>query len=125
MLDRPRIKEVVYELEFVETAFVARSGPGLKGVPDGAKAMDVVGHSRGRVLERHGETPLDMGADLGPQPQQQPALADLLKIPGGHRHRKRAAGKSDCDVGAQGHVLGAERRLKQGKEGIIFCLEGP
>ena len=100
VIDGTRVEERVDQLETVELAFVVRARAVLKRVPNRAHAADVVGHARGRVIEGHGETALDVRPYLRTQPQVQAAAGIALQVPGGLRHREWRARESHRDVGA-------------------------
>ena len=97
MLDRAGIEEVADQREAVEAAFVRRARGVLEGVQDRAEAADVVDDPRGRVVELGREPALDMGAHLGPEPEQQAPAAQALQVPGGLSHGERGARERDRD----------------------------
>ena len=77
------------------------------------------------MLELGGEPALDVGANLGPEPEQQAPAADPLQVPGGLGHGIGRPREGDRDPGPQMHALGRERCDQQRQEGIVDGLVAP
>ena len=125
MLDRAGVEEVADQREAVEAALVGRAGAVLESVPDRPQTADVVGDARRRVLELGREPALDMGAHLGPEPEQQAPAADPLQVPRGLCERIGGAGEGDRDPDPQPDALGRERRDQQRQERVVHGLVAP
>ncbi len=102
-----------------ETAAVGPAGP------DGAHGQDELAHPRGRVRPGHRIALLDMGFDLAPEAQHEPALGQGLQVVGRHRQGHRVAGEGHGDPGADLEMLGVLGGEHQWQERVVAGLGRP
>ena len=90
---RPRVEHRGHQRVAVELA--AEGQPAAVGPagPDGPDGQDEFPHPRGRMRPGHGEPLLDVGLDLGPEPEHEPALRQRLEVVGHHGQIHRDCGR--------------------------------
>ena len=125
MVARAAAEHRVHEREAVEAPLVGRLGAGLEVLPNRLEAAHVVDEPRDRRVVGHGIAALHVGAYLRAEPEMETSSAQLLQIPGGLRHRHRAARERDRDVRAERQPFGRLRGESDRQEGIVSRLEGP
>ena len=107
----------------VELAAEVQPLTGLPGGEDRPQRADEFTHAGHRMVEGRPVALLDLGADLGAQPQGEPAPGEQLVVVGLVRQLNRVARERDRDVGHQvqaGHP-GSQRERR---EHVVRSLEG-
>ena len=87
--------------------------------------LDVLGHLRGRMLERDPEPILVHPLHLRAEAEDEPALRVLRHVEADVRHRQRRAAEGDGDRRAERDPLGRLGRLEQLQERVVLGLPDP
>ena len=98
----------------VELAPEGQAAPVGPARPDGPDGQDELAHPGSRVGPRHGEALLDVGLDLGAEPEHEPALGHGLEVVGHHGQGHRVAGEGNSDAGAELDAARCARRPASG-----------
>ena len=115
----PRIEHRGHEGMAVERTPEGQPAPVRPAGPDGPDGQDQFAHPGGGMGPRHGEPLLDVGLDLGPEAEHEPALRQRLEIVGHHGQVHRIAGEGHGDSGAEHDPFGVLGRQDQREEGIV------
>ena len=95
----------------------------LPGAEDGPQRGDQFPHPFHRPVEGCAVAALDLGPDLGAEPEGEPARAEQLVVVGLMGELNRIARERDGDVGHQIQPAG-RRRQGQRREHVVRALEG-
>jgi hypothetical protein len=126
MGDRARVEERRHQRQLVILAAEIQRLVGLPGMPQRPDRLDLFAQlAHYGFRPGHAETALDMGFDLGAQPQDKTALGSLGQVPGQVSQVSRAAGESDCHCRAKRQFLSVFSDQDPRQERVMLGFRSP